>query len=189
MQMFTTYTIAMQKNKDLGLGLAAHGIERVKRGIKENLAAVVQVSKRTGVPAMVKFRLMDAKRWRIIEVELDHNHLMIPATRKFYKSHKHLGLGTKRTLQLDGPEEVHKIRLFRTVIIDAEANGSVDAGEEQVMLNTLKEGDAQSVHNFFCHVQLMDPNFFYLVDLNDKGCLRNLFWADARARAGYIFGM
>ncbi|KAK9229417.1 hypothetical protein WN944_022379 [Citrus x changshan-huyou] len=75
---------------------------------------------RTGCPAMIKFRLMETKRWRIIEVELEHNHLLSPRSGKFYKSHKHIGIGTKRTLQLDSAEEVQKIRLFRTLIIDTE---------------------------------------------------------------------
>ncbi|KAL6285974.1 hypothetical protein ACE6H2_010364 [Prunus campanulata] len=75
---------------------------------------------RTGCPAMIKFRLMDSNRWRVIEVELEHNHLISPASGKFYKSHKSVGVGTKRALQLDTAEEVQKIRLFRTVIIDSE---------------------------------------------------------------------
>ncbi|GLU22050.1 hypothetical protein SLE2022_381500 [Rubroshorea leprosula] len=126
---------------------------------------------RTGCPAMIKFRLMENKRWRIIEVELDHNHLISPASGKFYKSHKQTGLGTKRALQLDGAEEVQKIRLFRTVVIDAEGNGQADVndGESGNTLNQsnqlrLKEGDAEAVHNFFCRLQLMDPNFFYVLE-------------------------
>ncbi|GAY65647.1 hypothetical protein CUMW_242740 [Citrus unshiu] len=81
---------------------------------------------RTGCPAMIKFRLMETKRWRIIEVELEHNHLLSPRSGKFYKSHKHIGIGTKRTLQLDSAEEVQKIKLFRTLIIDTEGNGYLD---------------------------------------------------------------
>ncbi|KAL3610809.1 hypothetical protein D5086_001829 [Populus alba] len=106
---------------------------------------------RTGCPAMVKFRLMENKRWKIIEVELEHNHLITPGSGKFYKSHKIIGPGTKRTLQLDGPEEVQKIKLFRTVIVDAEGNGGVDNDGGQfgndVLLPSqlkLKEGDAQA---------------------------------------------
>ncbi|KAJ0045166.1 hypothetical protein Pint_04902 [Pistacia integerrima] len=124
--------------------------------------------------------------WRIIEVELEHNHLFSPASGKFYKSHKHIGPGTERTLQLDGADEVQKIRLFRTVVIDAEGNGNVDVNGEfgnnvdHANKLKLKPGDAQSVHNFFCGLQLMDPNFFNVADLNEKGCLRNLFWTDAR---------
>uniref|UniRef100_A0A2P2KB86 Protein FAR1-RELATED SEQUENCE n=1 Tax=Rhizophora mucronata TaxID=61149 RepID=A0A2P2KB86_RHIMU len=33
----------------------------------------------------------------------------------------------------------------------------------------------------------MDPNFFYVVDLNEKGYMRNLFWADARSRVAYRY--
>ncbi|EXB67264.1 Protein FAR1-RELATED SEQUENCE 6 [Morus notabilis] len=149
---------------------------------------------RTGCPAMIKFRLTDTKRWRIIEVELEHNHLISPASGKFYKSHKSLGVGTKRAPQLEGPEEVQKIRLFRTVIIDTEANGSIDVDEVESGRSSdcsnqlkLKAGDSQAVQNFFCHSQLMDPNFFYVVDLNEKGCLRNLFWADAKAQVAYNY--
>lgn len=147
---------------------------------------------RTGCPAMIKFRLMENKRWKIIEVELEHNHLISPGSGKFYKSHKLIGAGIKRTLQLDGPEEVQKIRLFRTVIVDAEENGGVDADEGQLGNDVLqpsqlklKGGDAQAVENFFCRMQLMDPNFFYVIDLNEEGYMRNMFWADARSRAAY----
>ncbi|EEF44834.1 conserved hypothetical protein [Ricinus communis] len=146
---------------------------------------------RTGCPAMIKFRLMENKRWRIIEVEIEHNHLISPASGKFYKSHKLIGAGTKRTLQLDSPDEVQKIRLYRTVIVDAEGNGDVDDDEGKYadLLHShqlqLKEGDAQAVQDFFCRVQLMDPDFFYVVDRNEQGYMRNLFWADSRSRVAY----
>ncbi|KAH9715211.1 protein FAR1-RELATED SEQUENCE 6 [Citrus sinensis] len=129
--------------------------------------------------------------WRIIEVELEHNHLLSPRSGKFYKSHKHTGIGTKRTLHLDGAEEVQKIRLFRTLIIDTEGNGNVDVngvfGNNVNSSNQLKlkPGDAQAVQSFFCRLQLTDPNFFNVVDLNEKGCLRNLFWTDTRSRVAY----
>ncbi|KAM6602302.1 hypothetical protein CsatA_021911 [Cannabis sativa] len=149
---------------------------------------------RTGCPAMIKFRLMDTKRWRIIEVELEHNHLISPASGKFYKSHKNIGVGTKRALQLDGPDETQKVKLFRTVIVDAEVNGNTEVEEEESgrsidYSNQLKleAGDSQAVQNFFSRSQLVDPHFFYVVDLNEKGCLRNLFWANARTRVTYNY--
>lgn len=149
---------------------------------------------RTGCPAMIKFRLMENKRWRVIEVELEHNHLISPSSGKFYKSHKHIGLATKRTLPLDSSEEVQKIRLFRTVIIDVEGNGNADIDVELVnnVVNysnqlRLKPGDAQAVQNFFCRMQLSDPNFFNVVDLNEKGCLRNVIWVDSRSRSVYRY--
>ncbi|XP_061373129.1 protein FAR1-RELATED SEQUENCE 6-like [Gastrolobium bilobum] len=148
---------------------------------------------RTGCPAMIKFRLMDSKRWRIIEVELDHNHLINPTSGKFYKSHKQVALGNKRTLQLDGAEQVQKIRMFQTVIVDAEADVSVDVdqgkSEKNLYTNQLKlrKGDAEAILNFCSHLQLADPNFFYVADINERGCLRNLFWADAKSRVAYSY--
>ncbi|XP_055961816.1 uncharacterized protein LOC126681389 [Mercurialis annua] len=150
---------------------------------------------RTGCPAMIKFRLMENKRWRIIEVELEHNHLISSGSGKFYKSHKLVGCGTKRTLQLDNPDEVQKVRLYRTVIVDSEGNGGVDNDDNEGRFTNLlhsnqlklKEGDAQAVQNFFCRVQLMDSDFFYVLDLNEKGFMRNLFWADSRSRVAYSY--
>ncbi|XP_027340513.1 protein FAR1-RELATED SEQUENCE 6-like [Abrus precatorius] len=148
---------------------------------------------RTGCPAMIKFRLMDSKRWRIIEVELDHNHLINPTTAKFYKSHKHVALGTKRTLQLDAAQQVHKIRMFRTVIVDAEDTASLDVDQgkshDSIYSNQLrlKHGDAEAILNFFSDLQLADPDFFYVVDINERGCLRNLFWVDAKSRVAYSY--
>lgn len=148
---------------------------------------------RTGCPAMIKFRLMENKRWRIIEVELEHNHLISPSGGKSYKSHRKLGPGSKRCLQIDCPEEVQKIRLFRTVIIDEEDSGKLiheedEFGNKDDQFNNqlkLSRGDSQAMHKFFTTMQLMNPNFFYVMDLNEKGCLRNVFWADAKSRAAY----
>ncbi|WVY99758.1 hypothetical protein V8G54_025828 [Vigna mungo] len=153
---------------------------------------------RTGCPAMIKFRLMDSTRWRIIEVELDHNHLINPTSGKFYKSHKQVALGTKRTFHLDATaaQQVHKIRMFRTLIIDAEDDAGVhpDEGKSPNPKGLyssnqlkLKKGDAEAILNFFSHQQLADPDFFYVVDVNERGCFRNLFWADAKSRVAYSY--
>ncbi|XP_039159337.1 protein FAR1-RELATED SEQUENCE 6 isoform X2 [Eucalyptus grandis] len=87
---------------------------------KKSEANLPRPETRTGCPAMIKFRLMDNTRWRIIEVELEHNHLISPTSGKFFKSHKVMGVGTKRPLESEGPEEVETVKLFQTVIIDAE---------------------------------------------------------------------
>ncbi|XP_016439116.1 protein FAR1-RELATED SEQUENCE 6 [Nicotiana tabacum] len=150
---------------------------------------------RTGCPAMIKFRLMANKRWRIIEVELEHNHLLSPSAEKFYKSHRNISSGSKRPLQMDANQDVQKIRLFRTVIIDPDDDRklNIDEGEFRNTIDQsnnhliLKSGDAQAIHSFFIDLQLVNPDFFYVMDLNEKGCLRNVFWAEARFKAAYNY--
>ncbi|RVW35868.1 Protein FAR1-related sequence 6 [Vitis vinifera] len=112
---------------------------------------------RTGCPAMIRMRLVDSKRWRVLEVTLEHNHLL---GAKIYKSMKKMGSGTKRKLQSNSDAEVRTIKLYRALVIDA-------------------GGDTQAIYNYLCRMQLTNPNFFYLMDLNDEGCLRNVFWIDA----------
>ncbi|KAF8403714.1 hypothetical protein HHK36_011818 [Tetracentron sinense] len=49
----------------------------------------------------------------------------------------------------------------------------------------LAEGDAEAMHIYFTRMQQRNSNFFYLMDLDNEGHLRNVFWADARSRAAY----
>lgn len=147
---------------------------------------------RTGCPAMIRMRLVDSRRWRILEVTLEHNHLL---GNKIYKSIKKMSTGTRRKSKSSSDSEVQKIKLYRALVIDAGGNGNLNSDKREVrnfshhpnQLN-LKRGDSQAIYNYFCRMQLTNPNFIYLVDFNDEGHLRNIFWLDARSRAscGYF---
>ena len=39
------------------------------------------------------------------------------------------------------------------------------------------------MHRYFMRMRGDNADFFYAMDLNEKGRLRNVFWADARSRA------
>ncbi|CAN1328341.1 Protein FAR1-RELATED SEQUENCE 6 [Linum perenne] len=142
---------------------------------------------RTGCPAMIRMRLVDSKRWRVLEVTLEHNHLL---GAKIYKSVKKIGACTKRKAHPSSDGEVRTIKLYRALVIDGGCNGNTSLGSREVktcrevpnQLN-LKKGDAQAIYNYLCRMQLTNPDFFYLMDLNNEGCLRNVFWVDARSRA------
>ncbi|XP_060216128.1 protein FAR1-RELATED SEQUENCE 6-like [Lycium barbarum] len=145
---------------------------------------------RTGCPAMLVIKLVDSKRWRIVEVQLQHNHTVSPEIRRFYKSHKKMILAAEKQQELTPVTEVHTIKLYRTSI-DAGFQ-EVEETDSQLPVDTskhleLKEGDAHALYNYFCRMKLTNPNFFYLMDLNDEACLRNVFWADARSRAAFNY--
>ncbi|CAA2967886.1 FAR1-RELATED SEQUENCE 6-like [Olea europaea subsp. europaea] len=149
---------------------------------------------RTGCPAMTIIKLVDAKRWRIVEVELEHNHPVNPEIKRFYKSHKKMFLAAKKAQQSEPIKEIHTIKLYQTAVIDASCNGhfKTDEIDGQTPVDhsknlELKEGDAHAVYNYFCRMKLTNPNFFYLMDLDNEGHLRNVFWADARSRIAYYY--
>ncbi|XP_022754127.1 protein FAR1-RELATED SEQUENCE 6-like [Durio zibethinus] len=148
---------------------------------------------RTGCPATVVIRLVDSKRWRIVEVELEHNHQVSPQIKSFYESYKKMILAARMAQPPAEPiTEIHTIKLYRTAAMDAGFNGYSNVSErEGIHLAAhpkhleLKEGDAYAVYNCFCCMKLTKPNFFYSMDLDVNGHLKNVFWADARSRAAY----
>lgn len=147
---------------------------------------------RTGCPAMIRMRLMDSKRWRILEVTLEHNHLF---GAKLYKSMNKADACTKRKVPPNCNEQGHTIKLYRALVIDTGGTENLHSCAKEIQsfsnrpyqLN-LKKGDAQAIYNYLCRMQLTNPNFFYLMDFNDEGYLRHVFWVDARSRAscGYF---
>ncbi|XP_024972172.1 protein FAR1-RELATED SEQUENCE 8-like [Cynara cardunculus var. scolymus] len=145
---------------------------------------------RTGCLAMIRLRLVESSRWRVDEVKLEHNHLFDPERAQNSKSHKRTDSGVKRKLEPTVDVEVRTIKLYRTPIVDAICYGSSNERDfdnefgKSKRLN-LNKGDAQVIHDYFCRVQLINPNFFYIMDFTDDGYVRNVFWIDSRARASY----
>ena len=56
---------------------------------------------------------------------------------------------------------------------------------DQVRRLRLGEGDANAINKYFLKMQADNSNFFYIMDLDEAGQLKNLFWADARSRVAY----
>ncbi|CAJ2658072.1 unnamed protein product [Trifolium pratense] len=166
---------------------SSQGFKRIKD------ASNLRKETRTGCPAMIRMRLVESQRWRIREVTLEHNHIL-GAT--IYKSIKNMGSGTKKKLLPScSNAEGQTFKLYRALVIDAGGNGNsnFNARDDKTFSEysnemNLKKGDAQAIYNFLCRMQLTNPNFFYLMDFNDEGRLRNVLWVDARSRAacGYF---
>lgn len=145
---------------------------------------------RTGCLAMIRLRLVESNRWRVDEAKLEHNHLFDPERAQNSKSHKKMDSRVKRKLEPTVGVEVRTIKLYRTPAADAVGYGSSNEREisnhvDQSKHLNLKKGDPQVIYDYFCRVQLTDPNFFYVMDFNDEGYLKSVFWIDSRARAAY----
>ena len=76
---------------------------------------------RTGCPAMIRMRLVESQRWRVLEVMLEHNHML---GAKILRSVKKMGNGTKRKPLPSSDAEGQTIKLYRALVIDAGGNGN-----------------------------------------------------------------
>uniref|UniRef100_A0A7N0T6L9 Protein FAR1-RELATED SEQUENCE n=1 Tax=Kalanchoe fedtschenkoi TaxID=63787 RepID=A0A7N0T6L9_KALFE len=150
---------------------------------------------RTGCQAMMRLRLVESNRWRVDEVKLEHNHSFDPERALNSKSHKKTDVGSKRKVEPTFDVEVRTIKLYKTPVMDLVCNGNLLSNDGEINMlfhpvksSKLKEGDALIISSYFSKLQLTNPNFLYLLDINDDGRLRNVFWVDSRSRAanGYF---
>jgi len=142
---------------------------------------------RTGCPAMIRMKLVESQRWRICEVTLEHNHIL---GAKIHKLVKKMASGTKKNSLPSSDAEGKTIKVYHALVIDTEGNDNLNsnARDDRAFSKysnklNLRKGDTQAIYNFLCRMQLTNPNFFYLMDFNDEGHLRNALWVDARSRA------
>ncbi|KAH9723716.1 hypothetical protein KPL70_007220 [Citrus sinensis] len=49
----------------------------------------------------------------------------------------------------------------------------------------LEEGDAIAIQRYFQKMQTENDGFYFSIDLDEEGRLKNIFWADPRSRAAY----
>ncbi|KAL0342125.1 UNVERIFIED_CONTAM: protein FAR1-RELATED SEQUENCE 8 [Sesamum calycinum] len=185
--------------KELGFGIRVKS-SWTKRNSKEKRGAVLccncegfktmkeastrRKETRTGCLAMVRLRLVETNRWRLDEVKLEHNHLFDHQRAQNSRSHKKMEAGTKRKFESAVDVEVQTIKLYRTPAVDAVSCGSSSEREfsnhvEMVKRLKLRNGDVVALYDYFRGAQLADPNFFYIMDLNDEGYARNVFWIDS----------
>ncbi|XP_073525555.1 uncharacterized protein [Phyllobates terribilis] len=124
---------------------------------------------RTGCPAMIRMRLVQSKRWRFLQVILEHNH----------------------SFWVKSPKLAKKLKIFKPLVIDAGGSVSVTktyaAKECKTNYIGFKKGDALAIYNYLCRMQLTNPNFFYLMDFGNEGVLKNVIWVDARSRAACYY--
>lgn len=193
--------------KELGFGIRVKS-SWTKRNSKEKRGAVLccncegfktmkeactrRKETRTGCLAMIRLRLVESNRWRLDEVKLEHNHLFDHQKAQNSRSHKKMEAGIKRKSESAVDVEVKTIKLYRTPAVDAVSYGSSSERElghhmEQLKRLKFRNGDLEALHNYLRQAQLADPYFFYIMDLNDEGFVRNVFWIDSRSRAAYCY--
>ncbi|XP_057446726.1 protein FAR-RED IMPAIRED RESPONSE 1-like [Lotus japonicus] len=119
----------------------------------------------------------------ISRVVVEHNHELGPTTQRYYNRSKVLGTRMKRRLELNDQGGTNVRSTFQSLVV--EANGFEK--EDDTRWLQLGIGDSEAIQNYFVRMQKQDSRFFYLMDVDDRSRLRNIFWADARCRAAHEY--
>ncbi|GFZ09183.1 far-red elongated hypocotyls 3 [Actinidia rufa] len=109
---------------------------------------------------------------------------------RYFKSNRVLDEHVKRRLELNDKTGIKMHKTYELLQIEAGGHDKLpylkmdcrNYLDKQQRLR-LVEGDAEAMHRYFMKMKANNSNFFYALDLDDKGRLRNVFWVDARSRA------
>lgn len=151
-----------------------------------------KTSKRINCKARLNAKKLDDGCWIVSKMETKHNHVIDPAFSPLMPAHRHLSINMKRQLEAN---DIAGIRTCKNVrLCEVQCGGPQNLGclpkdcrnfVEQRRRLRLGEGDAEAVRQLFVRLQLKDRNFYYSMDLDDDGRLRNVLWIHPRSRAAY----
>nr|KYP64556.1 Protein FAR1-RELATED SEQUENCE 4 [Cajanus cajan] len=97
----------------------------------------------------------------ISSINLEHNHALSPKKSQFQRSHKKMDSYSKRRLELND-------------VVQAKRYENLQFGEiAKVRQLRLGVRDTETLHNYFIRMQRRNSNFFYIIDMDDEGRLRN----------------
>lgn len=122
-----------------------------------------RMSMREGCNAMMEV-VREADHWVVSKLEKAHNHDLGTCSAKvgYLRARGLLGGGSDKATMV-GPDEMAFLRQ-----------------------NVLGEGgDAQGLLDYLKKMQANDPAFCHAIQVDKNGCVVNVFWADARAKAAY----
>lgn len=148
---------------------------------------------KTDCKACMHVKRLQSGRWAIHSFIKEHNHEVFPNESYCFHGHRNLEVGSTssnidvlhcnrarrksklsvRFRQSGGRTTTNKQKVAVTDQVCRVRNLAIDGGDVQVMLD------------YFVSMQDENPNFFYSIDLNEKQCLRNVFWVDAKGRLDY----
>lgn len=167
-----------------------------KAGFKEDEPETTRskLESRTGCKAMVKFQVDEDGKWRVSRLVSEHNHeLAKPEERHLLRSARSVTSakmsGVFRTL-LDAGIKTTKISTNLFDEGDSIENVKFPMKEGQELINSqrlveIMPGDSQSLVSLFKERAAQDTMFFWDIQLDNEGKLKNFFWRDGRSRLDY----
>ncbi|KAJ8510165.1 hypothetical protein OPV22_000599 [Ensete ventricosum] len=151
-------------------------------------------SAKTNCPARIKVKLWGDGMLHLVVANIDHNHPVSPSMARFLTCYRQLSGAAKKHAERNKDGEIAEPNLpprmsmsrlsalEELLFSECEHRSFVERGRLK-----LGEGDAEAIRLFFTRMQAKNMSFFDTVDLDEEGCLRNVFWADARSRASYQY--
>ncbi|XP_042946090.1 protein FAR-RED IMPAIRED RESPONSE 1-like [Carya illinoinensis] len=150
---------------------------------------------KTDCKAKVNAILLDGVL-RITTVENAHNHGLSPQKARFFRCNRAIDDSVKRQLDINDKADISMAKSFNSLVVEAGGYDNLSFVEkdarnyiDKARHLRLGKGGASALRGYFERMHYKNDEFYSLLDLDDDGRLKNVFWADARSRAAYGYGM
>lgn len=174
------FGVAIKKSSFTKKGVCRRLVLACSKGGTGRTDAMYQARRtaKTNCEVMISAKSHGDGLLHLVDVKLEHNHPVNPSTARFMRCYKRMA----NLIVEDVIEQPHGENINNMQLAEKECGNATEIGKLK-----LAEGDDEAIHQFFASMQNKNPNFFYLIDFDQHGRFRNLFWADARSRAGYQY--
>ncbi|XP_042979906.1 protein FAR1-RELATED SEQUENCE 5-like [Carya illinoinensis] len=124
-----------------------------------------------------------------------HNHVTVsPKKTRLLRSHKVLDEYSQRVLDLNDQAGIRLNKNFFSLVVDAGGFENFQFQEkdcqnyiDKARHLQLGKGGGDALNQYFKRMRDKNDGFVSVMDVDDEGRLRNVFWADARSRAAYEY--
>ncbi|XP_042959490.1 protein FAR1-RELATED SEQUENCE 5-like [Carya illinoinensis] len=133
-------------------------------------------------------------KFRLNTVHNIHNHNLSPKKSRFFRCNREVSETVKRVLDTNDMAGIRMNKSFGSLVVGAGGFENLPFLEkdcrnyiDKARHLRLGAGGAGALQDYFLIMQYKNPGFFALMDLDDDGRLKNVFWADPRSRAAYQY--
>ncbi|XP_041025497.1 protein FAR1-RELATED SEQUENCE 5-like [Juglans microcarpa x Juglans regia] len=133
-------------------------------------------------------------KFRLTTIHNIHNHGLSPNKSRFFRCNREMSDSVKRVLDINDETGIQMNKSFGSLVVGAGGFENLPFLEkdcrnyiDKVRHPRLGKGGVRVIQEYFCRMQCKNPCFFALMDLDDEGRLKNIFWADPRSREAYQY--
>ncbi|XP_042956375.1 protein FAR1-RELATED SEQUENCE 6-like [Carya illinoinensis] len=149
---------------------------------------------KTECKAKINALKADDGKFRLTTVHNIHNHGLSPKKSRFFRCNREVSESVKRVLDTNDLAGIRMNKSFGSLVVGAGGFENLPFLEKDCRnyINKARHlrlgaGGAGALRDYFLRMQYKNPGFFALMDLDDDGRLKNVFWADPRSRAAYQY--
>ncbi|XP_042963700.1 protein FAR1-RELATED SEQUENCE 5-like [Carya illinoinensis] len=164
---FGVMTQRSERSEDQSVRYVTLGCARGgKARIKSSNVANPRPTGKTDCKARINALRVEGKM-QLTTVHNTHNHHTSPQKSRCFRCNREVSDTVKRVLDTNDLAGIRLNKSYGSLVVGA--------------------GGAGALRDYFLRMQYKNNGFFALMDLDDEGRLRNVFWADPRIQAAYKY--